>query len=172
MTEFAVSVVGRDRPGIIAEVTAALAELGVNLTDSSMTLLRGHFAMTLVCTGPPAPAEVREALNTLTADGSLLVSVGEVTDLTGPATAGRPHVVTVHGADRLGLVAAVTRTLTLAGGNITDATSRLAGDLYLLIVEVDLPDDADTSSLTAQLAGVGARLDVDVTLRPADPDVL
>ena len=43
-TSFAITVVGHDRPGIIAEVTGALADLGGNLEDSSMTLLRGHFA--------------------------------------------------------------------------------------------------------------------------------
>ena len=38
----AVTVLGHDRPGIIAEVTGALAALGGNLEDSSMTLLRGQ----------------------------------------------------------------------------------------------------------------------------------
>jgi glycine cleavage system transcriptional repressor len=43
MTLLAVTVLGHDRPGIIAETTAALARLGLNLEDSTMTLLRGHF---------------------------------------------------------------------------------------------------------------------------------
>src|SRR5262245_19908901 len=49
--ELAITVVGKDRPGIIADVSAALSRLGLNLTDSTMTLLRGHFAMTLICAG-------------------------------------------------------------------------------------------------------------------------
>jgi glycine cleavage system transcriptional repressor len=48
MPSLAVTVIGRDRPGIIAEVTGVLAGLGGNLEDSSMTLLRGHFAWTLI----------------------------------------------------------------------------------------------------------------------------
>ncbi len=47
----AITVIGHDRPGIIAEATAALAGLGLNLEDSTMTLLRGHFAMMLLCAG-------------------------------------------------------------------------------------------------------------------------
>lgn len=47
-----VTVVGRDRPGIIADVTARLADLGGNIEDSTMTLLRGHFAMMLICASP------------------------------------------------------------------------------------------------------------------------
>ena len=41
----AVTVLGHDRPGIIAETTSVLADLGANLEDSTMTILRGHLAM-------------------------------------------------------------------------------------------------------------------------------
>ena len=52
MTLHAITVLGHDRPGIIAETTGRLADLGLNLEDSTMTLLRGHFAMMLICAGP------------------------------------------------------------------------------------------------------------------------
>ena len=52
MGRFAVSVFGRDRPGIVAAVTRVLADAGCNLEDTSMTILRGHFAMMLVVAGP------------------------------------------------------------------------------------------------------------------------
>ena len=42
---YAITVLGHDRPGIIAESTERLAVLGLNLEDCTMTLLRGHFAM-------------------------------------------------------------------------------------------------------------------------------
>ena len=58
MTLHAITVIGHDRPGIIAETTAVLAGLGLNLEDSTMTLLRGHFAMMLVCPGDAAAAAV------------------------------------------------------------------------------------------------------------------
>ena len=68
---YAVTVVGRDRPGIIAETTNRLAGLGLNLEDSTMTLLRGHFAMMLVCAGPAEEADIETALASLTIDRSL-----------------------------------------------------------------------------------------------------
>ena len=172
MTEFAVTVIGRDRPGIIADVTGALAALGVNLTDSSMTLLRGHFAMTLICTGDTPLSDVERVLAPTASDGSLLVSVRAVTDQLTTVPAGEPYVLTLHGADKLGLVAAATRELATAGGNITDATTRLTGELYLLIVEVTLPPDADVPALGGRLGDLGRRLGVDITFRPAEPDVL
>ena len=112
MSLLAVTVVGHDRPGIVAEVTAAIADLGGNLEDSSMSLLRGHFAMTLVADLPVAAADLQQRLAPLTADG-LAVSV-----LSLPAeTAAEPGVLaqlSVHGADRPGIVstaAAIWRIL-------------------------------------------------------------
>jgi len=40
VTLHAIPVLGHDRPGIIAETTGILAGLGLDLEDSSMTLLR------------------------------------------------------------------------------------------------------------------------------------
>jgi glycine cleavage system transcriptional repressor len=170
VNEYAVTVIGHDRPGIIADVAEILARLGLNLTDSSMTLLRGHFAMTLICAGPPRLGEVEAALDPLAK--TLVVSVRELAPEAPPAEPGTPYVLTVHGADRLGIVAALTRTLAEAGGNITDLTTRLAGDLYLLIAEVDLPSQVDADALHARLRDVAARLGVEAALRPAEVEIL
>jgi glycine cleavage system transcriptional repressor len=184
--EFAITVIGHDRPGIIADTSEVLAGLGLNLTDSTMTLLRGHFAMTLICAGEPAapwaesgtptPAQradqIEAALRTLTEGGALVTSVREVgPEPDEPATGGH-FVLSLHGADRLGIVAAVTRVLAAAGGNVTDLTTRLVGDLYVLVAEVDLPSTVDLAGLTAQLREAGEGLGVEAHLRPADADVL
>ena len=52
MGQFALSVVGRDRPGIVAEVSRVLFELGCNIEDSTCTILSGQFAMILVIAHP------------------------------------------------------------------------------------------------------------------------
>jgi len=169
--ELAVTVLGHDRPGIIADVSEILAGLSMNLTDSTMTRLRGHFAMTLVCTGDHAAGDVEAALAPLTADGSLTATVRDVRPEPESADAGRPHILTVHGADRLGIVASVTRAVAEFGGNVTDLTTRLSGDLYLLVAEVDVPA-ADVDRLTERLASVAGMLGVDVTLRPVEADLL
>jgi glycine cleavage system transcriptional repressor len=169
--ELAVTVLGHDRPGIIADVAEALSELGMNLTDSSMTRLRGHFAMTLICTGDPAPTDVEKALAKLAEDGTLDVSVRPVKPEPEPPAGGLPYVLTVHGADRLGIVAAMARAVAEFGGNVTDLTTRLAVDLYLLVAEVDIAP-ADAERLTERLAGVAGVLNVDAALRPGEADVL
>lgn len=172
MTLHAITVLGHDRPGIIAETTGVLAGLGLNLEDSTMTLLRGHFAMTLVCEGAAAAAEIERALNPLTVDGSLTVTVREVPEEPVGSTAGTSWVLTVHGGDRPGIVSSIVGELAGFGGNITDLTTRLAGELYLLVAEVDLPAAADVAAVEAALRTAADELGVGVTLREAEADDL
>jgi len=172
MRLLAVTAIGHDRPGVIAAITGALAELGGNLEDSTMTILRGHFAMMLIVSAPAPPDAVERVLAPVGADLGLVVTVREVTAEASPGPVGGPHVLTVHGADRPGIVSAVTRLVADHGGNVTDLTTRLAGELYLLIAEVDLPPDTDVVELAGRLAGLAKELGVEASLRPAETDVL
>jgi glycine cleavage system transcriptional repressor len=169
MTQLAVTVIGPDRPGIIADVTGALAGAGVNLEDSTMTLLRGHFAMMLVGAGPDLDS-VEQAVAPLA--GELVITVREVGPDEAHAALGPTYLLSVHGADRPGIVSAITRVLADAGGNITDLSTRLSGSLYVLIAEVELPESADVGALTGALEAAAGELGVDVTLRPAESDEL
>ena len=52
-----VTVIGKDRVGIIADVTALLAQYGVNVLDISQTVLQEYFTMIMLvdaaqCTVP------------------------------------------------------------------------------------------------------------------------
>lgn len=172
MTQHAITVLGHDRPGIIAQTTAILADLGLNIEDTSMTLLRGHFAMTLVCAGEAGDARIAEALDPLTADGTLTVTVREVPADGATAAAGSPYLLTVHGGDRPGIVSTVVAVVAEVGGNVTDLTTRLSGDLYVLLAEVDLPTEVDVEALRTALGAAADRLGVGVTLRAAEADEL
>jgi glycine cleavage system transcriptional repressor len=171
VNELAITVIGHDRPGIVADVSEILSGLGINLTDSTMTRLRGHFAMTLICTGDVPEETVEAALLPLCTGSSLLATVRQVRPEADEPATGTPYVVSLHGADRLGIVAAVTRVLANAGGNITDLTTRLVGPLYVLVAEVDLPEGV-VARVTAELAQTAAELGVEVTVRPGEMDVL
>jgi glycine cleavage system transcriptional repressor len=167
----AVTVVGHDRPGIIAQAAEVLAGAGMNLEDSSMTLLRGHFAMTLICAGKASAADVEAALSPLVAD-SLTVTVRDIEAEEEHLVTGNSYLVTVHGADRLGIVARLAGVIAAAGGNITDLTTRLAGGLYVLIAEVDLPADADVAALETTIKQVAGELGVDAGIRAVERDEL
>lgn len=179
MPLLAVTVLGADRPGIVAATTAALAAVGGNLEDSTMTLLRGRFAMLVLVRTEAAPDVVRQALAGLTGDGRLSVDVhavpepppaGPVDKTTDPAP-GATHVLRVHGADHPGIVSAITAVVAAAGGSLTDLSTRLTGDLYVLVAELVL-DPGRADAVGQALAATGAELGVQVSLDPVAVDEL
>ena len=101
----------------------------------------------------------------MSAASGLHLSVWSVDDDALPPTAGQPWRVTLHGADRPGLVAGVARALAESGANITDLSCRLVGELYVMTLEVDATGEP-------QLAEVAARLGVALHVEPVDEDVL
>lgn len=61
-----ISVLGKDRSGIVAAVSKALADNGANIDDISQTILGEVFSMTMLVTLDPAIADfntVQEELN-------------------------------------------------------------------------------------------------------------
>lgn len=53
-----VTVTGKDKKGIIATVSAFLAEKGVNIEDISQTILNEYFAMIMIVDMSEAKAEL------------------------------------------------------------------------------------------------------------------
>ena len=176
---FALSAVGRDRPGIVARVSQVLLGHGVNVEDSQMTILRGHFTMMLVLAAPDETSV--EALRSELSDagrelGLEALLLSEVEDLD-PASEPVPTLmVTVYGADHPGILHAVTGAIAERGADITDLNTRLVGEpdqpIYALIMELALPADLEAEALAGALEALADEQGVDVAMRPLDSDVL
>jgi glycine cleavage system transcriptional repressor len=177
MLHFAVSAIGRDRPGIVSAVSEALLAHRANIEDSQMAILRGHFAMMLIVS---TQADVDAAMlkhdlqTTAQRLGLEAMSVSEIRE-TDPGAGPVPsHMVSVYGADHPGIVHAVSSTLAGLGVTITDLETRLAGEgaVYAMQVEVALPEHADAAVVQHALAAVAGAQQVELTFRPLEQDAL
>jgi glycine cleavage system transcriptional repressor len=115
--------------------------------------------------------QVEDAVGGVVAPLGLRVTVTPVTDEELDPQ-GAHYVLTLHGADRPGIVAAIAELLADAGCNITELTTRLTGTLYVLVCEVDLPQAVDVGDLGTRLDALGEQLGVHVALHAAEADVL
>jgi glycine cleavage system transcriptional repressor len=176
---YALSAIGRDKPGIVAEVTGVLLEHTANVEDSQMTILRGHFAMTLIVAVPAEAdpdrlrAELEEAGERL---GLEAIALREVEELD-PDAPEPSHMLTLYGVDHPGIVHAAARALADRGVDITDLNTRLVEEegeepLYALLMEVALPGGISPEELEGALREVGARQGVEVSLRELERDAL
>ena len=172
MPQLALSAIGQDRPGIVAATTAVLLRHGVNVEDSRMSILRGHFAMTLIL-GLPDGADRKSLaadLDEVAADLGLEALALSAVEPRAEATPAPTHMVSIYGVDHPGIVHHATRVLAEYRVNITDLETRLVegGDrpsLYALLIEVAVPDDIDPAKVDGALAEIAASEVVEVSLR-------
>jgi glycine cleavage system transcriptional repressor len=178
---FAVSAIGQDRPGIVAAVTARLLEQGLNLEDSQMTILRGHFAMTLIVAADDDVnlEALRSALERVRDEQKLEATTVAAVDDDAPVRAPEPsHLVSVYGADHPGIVHAVASALADARIDITDLNSHLVdadrsgGAIYAMLLEVSLPPGVSGEALEALLEAVRREHGVEITVREVERDDL
>jgi glycine cleavage system transcriptional repressor len=177
VSEFAVTAIGRDRPGIVAEISGALYELRGNIEDSRMAILGGHFAVMLIV---EVPEEVgRDSLEErlarsrerLDLDALTVNPVGHLTRESARPT----HLVSVYGADHPGIVHTVTSTLAERGVNVTDLQTRVAGapesPFYVMLIEVAL-GEAPAEEVAEALGRAGEAAEVEVSVSELQADAL
>jgi glycine cleavage system transcriptional repressor len=80
-----------------------------------------------------------------------------------------PHVaVTALGADRPGIVAAVTGVLMRHGGNLEDTAMTNLGGHFAMMLVVEVPDTESPAALEASLVEEVGGLGLTVAVRPID----
>ncbi|MCC7492993.1 MAG: hypothetical protein IT204_11615 [Fimbriimonadaceae bacterium] len=174
-----ITVLGRDRPGIVAGISEVLFHHGCNLEDSSATRLRDSFAMILIALLPDPP-RLADLAAALTAAGTRLGVNVDLRDLgqepPAPPPAGTRCVLSVYGADQPGLVYRVSQALATVDCNVVDVTTRVAGDprqpVYIMLLEMTIPASSSVAAIEQRLTSLRAELDVDVTLRAVEEETL
>ena len=144
---YMLTVIGGDRPGIVARLTDALYRGGGNLGEASMARLGGNFAVMLMVEGVEAAA-LEKLVRPVTDELGLRLHVDPIEGALHRHQ--EPNVqVTVHGADRPGIVAQVTGALARTGFNILDLYSDVGGTaerpIYVMIIDGHAPGGAETA---------------------------
>lgn len=172
MNHFALTIVGRDRPGIVSQVTEILFNQGCNLADSSCSILGGQFAMILILGHPEYTGleSFGDAFKPLK-DADLTVALrvlkpgGEIR----PEIEGDLCMISVYGADKPGIVYHVANVLGDKKVNITDLNTKLVGSaerpVYVMVIEATLPEGVEEEDVNTWLAPIRDELQIDITVR-------
>ena len=170
---FAMAAIGRDRPGIVADLSECVYACGCNLEDASMTMLGSEFATLMLVSGNGAdlPERLYEATKRLEWERHLTVFLRPV-DGPGAPGEGTDYSLSAVGVDRAGIVAGVSRVLADHGVLITDlrGEARPVAEsgtlLYTLRIRMRVPEACPLPELQADLDLAAARLGIEVGVEP------
>jgi glycine cleavage system transcriptional repressor len=169
----ALTALGPDRPGLVAEVTRFIHARGGNIEDSRMAILGGDFGLLILISGSDAQ------ISSITRD---LAELQKVTGLVAHARTTKspeehrkatvmPCLVTAEALDREGIVQAVAGALHASGINIVSLETSsynapVSGSpLFRLEARVDVPRGVTIAQVRAALDEVARTEAIDVEVK-------
>jgi glycine cleavage system regulatory protein len=168
-TTLVMTVIGRDRTGLVETLARFVAGHDGNWLESRMCRLGGEFAG-LVRVSVPAEqqASLTAALEGLQAQGLAIVVKADA-EGPGPVPLDLLHLDLV-GHDRPGIVREITAALTAQGVNVEELATEvisapMSGEsLFQAHATLALPPDCDPAALRRELEQIAANLMVDLSL--------
>ena len=163
MKDYILSVMARDRVGIVRDVSSALAGLGGNITHLNQTVMRGYFTLIISVEMPDdrTQLEIRQAVERTGAVGEFEVSVRPYEALTPALSQGERgpserFTLAMQGKDQKGIIARATSYLSQRGINIEDFYSYVHDGVLLMLAQVSVPVEIDLEDVQSGLKQVGS----------------
>ena len=167
-----ISALGKDRPGIINDLSKAIFDLGLNITDSRMTVLGGEFAILLLVDGQwNQLARLEDEVPDLEQQLGLTI----VTRRTEPRKASAdllPYAVEVVSLDHPGIVHHLARFFSERGINVEDmsttsyAAAHTGTPMFAVNMHVGIPSDIHIAALREEFMGFCDGMNLDAVLEP------
>jgi glycine cleavage system transcriptional repressor len=176
MRWYLLTAIGRDRPGLVADLARLVLECDANLEDSRMTILGTDFAVMMLCSSSSPEAGDRLAMGAkrLERDHGLTILLRH---LDGPrpavpAPGTKLYRVEAAGEDKAGIVASICGVLAAHGANIVDLSTRSrpgpgGSPHYEMRITVEIAASTEARQLREALEAEADRLVIDVALMPA-----
>ncbi len=174
MNKWVISVLGQDRPGIIARVSEALFKMDCNIENVSQTIVQSEFAGIFIVSTPEGFSEadlqagMDEALAPIARLGALVKPLDPLRD-TVPVESGEPFVITTRGPDRKGIVSGITGVIARHKVNVTNLQAVFKGgddpNRNIMIYEVEIPPSTDTCKMETDLREAAGSLDQQISIQ-------
>ena len=164
------TAIGPDRPGLVKEISAAIARAGANLEDSRMAVLGGDFAMLVLLSGTAAELASAEERGR-----AALAPLGvechfRATEVPEAKPGSLACDLRVTGLDQPGIVEAVTTVVAERGVNVASLETSvihqpLSGTpTFLLEAVLHVPRGVSLANLRRELGRVADDQNLDLVL--------
>ncbi len=171
---FIMTAFGKDRPGIVADVTRLLYENDCNLEDTTMSMLADEFTLSLLFTS--TQEELEETLTRdcrrLELDQGISAFVRPLLPRKGETRSSGYKTCTlqIEGLDQAGIVYKTSQFLADHQLNIlqlestSSASSESGATIYSMTIDVQVPEEMPFDQLEQELTSVADELHVDILL--------
>jgi phosphoserine phosphatase len=169
---FVVTVLGRDREGLVSSITNLLAEKNINIIDIEQSVIHGLFSMfMLIDLGgtKTSPARLKVTLSEYAKKQEITVTLAPYAEYADGDDDGEKNIqkITIFGRDRPGIVAAVSHSLFKINLNIERIKMIARGELLAMELSVD-SKNVSLTQLRKRMEKTGGKIGVDIIVQPED----
>jgi glycine cleavage system transcriptional repressor len=176
---YALSAIGQDRPGIVADVAGLIYECGGNLEDSSMTILGDQFALLILLSGAGEEFQYRLSMGCKKLEWEkhlslLLTPLEESPSRRKQEETAEFYEVNTTGLDRMGIVYHVSRLLAEQKINIADMHTKSIPSpesgtpIFTMKIICQVPVKVSPGELKEKLNRLGEDLAIDISLKKCE----
>lgn len=162
-----ISIIGKDRPGLIRDIVGEPASNGVNIVDMDQKVMQGIFVMSMIADFASAsitPEQLKAWLSNSAPDLGIEFSLLPMEPFRGRRKSKKSlYVVTILARDRVGIIFDVTSFAAQRNINIEKAMVTARGELISIEFLMDFAD-CDTDSCKEDLRKECERLGLDVII--------
>ena len=167
------SALGKDRPGIVDQLSKAVFDLGCNICDTRMTVLGGEFALLQMIGGQwNQLAKLEDSIDELSRKLGLTI-ITERTEERQQETSLLPYIVDVVSLDHPGIVHHLAGFFSTRGINIEDmntssySAAHTGTPMFAVRMTVGIPADQQISTLREDFMEFCDSMNLDGVLEPA-----
>jgi glycine cleavage system transcriptional repressor len=167
-----ISALGRDRPGIVNQLSKAIYELDCNITDSRMTVLGGEFAILLLVAGPwNRLAKLEDMVPELQDRLDLTITTKRTEERAAQANL-LPYGVDVVALDHPGIVYSLASFFSEKNINIEDMTTssyaaaHTGTPMFSVRMSIGIPADIHIAALRDEFMDFCDSMNIDAVLEP------
>ena len=164
---FVMTVIGKDRPGLIESIARLVAEHGGNWLESRMCRLGGEFAGILRIDVPQGTQGLIESLQGLQAEGiTVIIRPGQPEFR---ATQAKTASLSLIGQDRPGIIHQISAALANHNINVEEletecSSAPMSGEtIFKAIARLQIPETCVISDLRRELEEIGSELLVEIS---------
>jgi glycine cleavage system regulatory protein len=164
------TVIGKDRPGLVESVASIVAQHGGNWLESRMCRLGGEFAgIPRIHVGSDQEQPLFQSLKSLHAQGLTVVVHPDRTEAS--AVGRKLAQLEIIGQDRPGIVRQISSALARQGVNVEELTTECrsapmsGANLFSAQAKLLIPDTCNVPELRHELEQIAGDLMVDVTFQ-------
>jgi glycine cleavage system transcriptional repressor len=168
-----ISALGKDRPGIVNDLSKAILDSGCNIEDSRMTVLGGEFALMLLISGNWSAIAKMEAMVPKLETKLELTVTARPTEPRATRPHMVPYVVDVVAMDHPGIVHDIAKFFSSRAINIEDmntwtyAAAHTGTPMFSLNLTISVPAELNIGRLRQEFTDFCDDRNLDATLEPA-----